>query len=97
MTSAGMSCLFLFLDQFDFAERRLHDAFTGLTTDAAIAEQTAALRAWMGSNELSGAGQPSLHRYNDPFTLPWRRRNEVHVEVRPERCAAPSPGSFAGR
>jgi len=29
------------------------------------------------------AGEPLLMQYNDPFTPPWKRRNEVALPVKP--------------
>jgi hypothetical protein len=36
----------------------------------------------MASEGLLAAGQSQIARYNDPFTLPWNRRNEILIEVR---------------
>jgi len=55
--------------------------FSGWTTRASIAENTAKLQAWMAQNGLAAAGKPQVARYNDPFTLPWNRRNEILIEV----------------
>ena len=58
--------------------------FSGWTTEAAITERTAELRTWMASKSLVEAGPPQVARYNDPFTLPWRRRNEILIPVQKE-------------
>jgi hypothetical protein len=55
--------------------------FSGWTTQSAIDEQTTKLEQWMASKKLSPAGPPQVARYNDPFTLPWRRRNEIMIPV----------------
>lgn len=55
--------------------------FSGWTTRGSIAENTARLQAWMAAQELAAAGKPQVARYNDPFTLPWNRRNEILIEV----------------
>jgi len=57
--------------------------FSGWTTRASIAENTARLQAWMAKQGLAPAGKPQVARYNDPFTLPWNRRNEILIEVAP--------------
>jgi hypothetical protein len=57
--------------------------FSGWTTRASIAENTAKLQAWMAKLGLKPASAPQVARYNDPFTLPWNRRNEVLIEVAP--------------
>jgi hypothetical protein len=62
--------------------------FSGLTTDGAVKEQEALLRTWLTDKGLSPVGEPTLARYNDPFTLPWNRRNEVLIDVDGEGCAA---------
>jgi len=57
--------------------------FSGWTTRASIADNTAKLQAWMLRAGLRPAGPPQVARYNDPFTLPWNRRNEILIEVAP--------------
>ena len=59
--------------------------FSGFTTQAAVQEQTTKLRSWMSSKQLEASGPPQVARYNDPFTLPWRRRNEILIPVAPAR------------
>jgi SOUL heme-binding protein len=59
--------------------------FSGFTTQAAVQEQTSKLRNWMSSKQLEAAGPAQVARYNDPFTLPWRRRNEILIPVAPQR------------
>ena len=56
--------------------------FSGFTTKASIDEHTEALQQWMAAEGLVAAGQSQIARYNDPFTLPWNRRNEILIEVR---------------
>ena len=62
-----------------------HDAvsirFSGWATAAAIKENTERLITWARSRQLVLSGTPQVARYNDPFTLPWRRRNEILIEV----------------
>jgi hypothetical protein len=55
--------------------------FSGWTTESAIQEQTLKLNAWMASKNLKPSGPPQVARYNDPFTLPWRRRNEILIQI----------------
>jgi len=59
--------------------------FSGFTTQAAVQEQTTKLRNWMSSKQLEASGSPQVARYNDPFTLPWRRRNEILIPVASSR------------
>jgi hypothetical protein len=56
--------------------------FSGFTTDASILENTEALRAWIAKEQLTEISSPQVARYNDPFTLPWNRRNEILIEIR---------------
>jgi SOUL heme-binding protein len=55
--------------------------FSGWTTAASIRENTEKLQQWASARQLTLAGVPQVARYNDPFTLPWRRRNEILIEV----------------
>lgn len=56
--------------------------FSGFTTDTSIRENTESLRAWIAKEQLAEVSPPQVARYNDPFTLPWNRRNEIIIEVR---------------
>lgn len=55
--------------------------FSGFTTQTSMSAQTAKLQAWMQSRGLTPKATPQIARYNDPFTLPWNRRNEMMVPV----------------
>ena len=63
------------------AHRMAAVRFSGLTTDRSMTEQTAALEAWIGRQGLHAKAPARIARYNDPFTLPWNRRNEILIEV----------------
>jgi hypothetical protein len=56
--------------------------FGGFTTESSIGEQTRRLRDWMAAQGLQASGEAQIARYNDPFTLPWNRRNEIMIPVR---------------
>lgn len=56
--------------------------FSGWTTQSSIEEQTSRLRKWMAGQGLEATGTPQIARYDDPFTLPWRRRNEIIISVK---------------
>lgn len=60
--------------------------FDGFTTDAAVRQRTDALRAWLLARGMPSDGVSTVARYNDPFTLPWNRRNEVWIEIDDESC-----------
>lgn len=55
--------------------------FSGIANDRSIAREEAKLLAWMEGQGLIPAGLPTYAYYNDPFTLPFIRRNEVMVPV----------------
>lgn len=51
--------------------------FSGIPTKAALATRSAELQAWAAAKGLAVQGSPQFMFYDAPFTLPWRRRNEV--------------------
>ncbi len=57
--------------------------FGGFTTQASIQEQTQRLRAWAQVRQLKLSPTPQIARYDDPFTLPWNRRNEILIDLLP--------------
>ncbi|CAM8638631.1 SOUL haem-binding protein [Burkholderiales bacterium] len=57
--------------------------FSGFTTETAVAEKTAELEAWVTERGWQRMGNAQVARYNDPFTLPWNRRNEILIPVAP--------------
>jgi hypothetical protein len=57
--------------------------FSGFTTASSIEAQTRLLQSWITKQKLEAIGQAQVARYNDPFTLPWNRRNEILIPVKP--------------
>lgn len=58
-------------------------AFPGLVTEDEVSRQKKALFAVLvgdGVNVLNG-DEMSVLQYNSPFTIPWRRRNEIAVVI----------------
>ena len=55
--------------------------FSGFTTDARIQNKTEELKVWLEKQNFKIAGPQQIARYNDPFTLPWLRRNEIIFKV----------------
>ena len=55
--------------------------FSGFTTDAKIQNKTEELKVWLEKKDFKIAGPQQIARYNDPFTLPWLRRNEIIFKV----------------
>ena len=56
-------------------------SFSGFTTDAKIQKKTEELKIWLEKKDFKIAGPQQIARYNDPFTLPWLRRNEIIFKV----------------
>lgn len=61
--------------------RRAAIRFSGSWSDKAFAEQETALRDWLSTEGLTTTGAPLYAYYNDPFTPPFMRRNEVIVDL----------------
>jgi hypothetical protein len=57
--------------------------FGGFTTQASIQEQTERLKAWAKTKNLKLSPTAQVARYDDPFTLPWNRRNEILIDLMP--------------
>lgn len=58
--------------------------FSGLVSDKKRAERTAELLRWVKERNITVIGEPSLARYNPPWTLPFLRRNEILIQYIPE-------------
>lgn len=63
------------------AERLLVIRFSGLVTSPKLDDMEARLRAHAAERGLALEGTPRFLFYDDPFTLPWRRRNELALPV----------------
>lgn len=57
--------------------------FSWWLTDAAATKHEGLLRDWLRSHQLKPKGKVERQVFNDPFTLPWNRRNELWLEVSP--------------
>ncbi|MEZ7501054.1 heme-binding protein [Psychrobacter sp. Arc29] len=53
--------------------------FSGFTGSDKVDRKTQELRNWMQSKNLTPTGDPELARYDEPWTLPFLRRNEVMI------------------
>jgi len=62
-------------------ERQVTISFSGRGTTRMLQSKTRELRAFAREQGLTVAGNPRYHFYDDPFTLPWNRRNEVSLPV----------------
>ncbi len=63
------------------AETQAVIRFSGFWTDAKLTQQADALRAWAEAEGVALEGAPRFYFYDDPFTLPFNRRNEVAFVV----------------
>jgi hypothetical protein len=57
--------------------------FSGWVTQASMREQTERLRAWAQAQNLKLSPTAQMARYDNPFTLPWNRRNEILIDLLP--------------
>jgi hypothetical protein len=57
--------------------------FTGDRSPQAVADRTDELRKTLGDNDIEPGGDPVAWFYDPPWTLPFRRRNEVAIPVEP--------------
>lgn len=55
--------------------------FSGSWSEALRGQWTAQLAAWVSAQGLVPAGDPEVHRYDPPWTLPALRRNEIHLPL----------------
>jgi len=58
-------------------EHKLVLMFSGRATDSLLAQKTEELRAIAARAGIAISGPSIFAFYDDPFTLPWNRRNEV--------------------
>ena len=62
-------------------EKRAVVRFDSFSTDSNLGRHRAQLEAWVLKQGLKPVGDYVSAFYNDPFTLPWNRRNEWWVPV----------------
>jgi len=55
--------------------------FAGIASAAAVAERTDELLEALRNNDIHTAGKPLTWFYDPPWTIPFRRRNEVVVSL----------------
>ena len=56
-------------------------SFSGWARDTVVEKKVRALLATLDEHGIETRGQPVLAQYNPPWTPPWKRRNEVMVEI----------------
>ncbi|WP_099039869.1 SOUL family heme-binding protein [Mycobacterium neglectum] len=57
--------------------------FSGDRSPQAVADRTDELRRTLGDNDIQAVGEPVAWFYDPPWTLPFRRRNEIAIPVMP--------------
>ena len=55
--------------------------FSGDRGPKAVAERTDQLQKTLRDNDIASAGEPTAWFYDPPWTLPFRRRNEVAIPI----------------
>jgi SOUL heme-binding protein len=55
--------------------------FSGFLNKNNIAEKKEELSAWLKENNLKAISEPRSAGYNPPWTIPFLRRNEVHIDI----------------
>ena len=63
-------------------ERRITLQFSGRATTARLDQKAAELAGIARRNDVAIDPAPLYAFYDDPFTLPWNRRNEVSYRLR---------------
>lgn len=64
--------------------------FSGFVTKESLALRLSQLQGYLEQDpdwEAISGVEPVVMQYNDPFTPPWKRRNEVAIPVRPRGSA----------
>lgn len=55
--------------------------YTGFISPKSITKHTARLQEWISQRGLKAISAPRSAAYDPPWTIPFFRRNEVHIEV----------------
>ncbi len=64
-------------------ERRAVIRFAGFSTASNLEKHRLELEQFIASRQLKTSGTAMMAFYDDPFTLPWNRRNEWWVPIAP--------------
>jgi hypothetical protein len=62
--------------------KRVVIRFAGMSTQSNLQKHRDELMTFLKSRSLTPVTEPAMAFYDDPFTLPWNRRNEWWVDVR---------------
>ncbi len=56
--------------------------FSGLHSEKNIDRHTEKLQAWLEGQGYAPASSPRAASYDPPWTIPFLRRNEIHIDIR---------------
>jgi SOUL heme-binding protein len=55
--------------------------YTGFISEQAIDEKTNELKSWLDANSYKAMSSPRSAGFDPPWTLPFLRRNEIHIDI----------------
>ena len=55
--------------------------YTGVINLKKIETNTAKLKVWLENNDYSSISQAYSAAYDPPWTIPFLRRNEIHIDI----------------
>ncbi len=58
--------------------------FSGNPTEEKVHEEITRLLTWMNQKGLQARGEPQVAQFDQPFAIPFLKRNEIHIPVESE-------------
>jgi hypothetical protein len=55
--------------------------FTGFFSESSLSEKKSELMAWLKEKKIKPLSEPLSAGYNPPWTIPFLRRNEIHIDI----------------
>ncbi|MFI3220390.1 MAG: heme-binding protein [Methylococcales bacterium] len=55
--------------------------YTGSLSEQAIDDKAEELKTWLNKHNYKAVSAPRSAAYDPPWTLPFLRRNEVHIDI----------------
>jgi effector-binding domain-containing protein len=55
--------------------------YSGYLSEQVIDEKTNELKSWLAANNYQAISSPRSAGFDPPWTLPFLRRNEVHIDI----------------
>jgi hypothetical protein len=56
--------------------------FSGNATEERVHEEITRLVTWMSRKRLVARGEPQVAQFDQPFAIPFLKRNEIHIPLR---------------